>query len=121
MTKDNKKRASSKIQNIKAHGSTNLCEGLMSGLCEIISRTKGFKNDVASVLLFTDGLANSGITDCDRIVEAMKDPTRYCEVPPPMHRDNETQVNYISISPSTILVRFYQMQWLFIIVQNINH
>jgi len=91
MIKNTKKRASSKIQNIKAHGSTNLCEGLMSGLCEIISRTKGFKNDVASVLLFTDGLANSGITDCDRIVEAMKDPTRYCEVPPPMHRDNETQ------------------------------
>ena len=38
---------------------TNLSGGLMKGLCQMLNRKE--KNDVASVLLFTDGLANQGM------------------------------------------------------------
>lgn len=91
MTKENKKKASDKIQNIMDGSSTNLCGGLMRGLCEIIRRPAGRRNDVASVLLFTDGLANHGITHVDGIIEAMKNPERHCKMPPPSHRDNPGQ------------------------------
>ena len=33
----------------------------MKGLAQIVNRGSGAKNEVASVLLFTDGLANYGI------------------------------------------------------------
>jgi Mg-chelatase subunit ChlD len=58
MNKDNKKIAESKIESIVSGSSTNLCGGLLHGLCTILDRET--KNDVASVLLFTDGLANHG-------------------------------------------------------------
>ena len=48
------------IKSIQSGSSTNLSGGLMKGLCQMIDRKK--KNEVASVLLFTDGLANHGIT-----------------------------------------------------------
>ena len=59
MTKDNKIYAESKIGTIESGSSTNLCGGLLQGLCTILDRGET-KNDVASVLLFTDGLANHG-------------------------------------------------------------
>ena len=63
MNKDNKYDALQKIQNISDGSDTNLCEGLMKGLCQIIDRPAEKKNEVAYVLLFTDGLANEGIYD----------------------------------------------------------
>jgi len=49
----------------------------MKGLVQVLERTPETKNDVASVLLFTDGLANQGITNADGIIAAMKDPKRF--------------------------------------------
>jgi len=59
MNKDNKDFALKKIREIREGSSTNLSGGLIKGLCEMIDRTT--KNEVASVLLFTDGLANHGL------------------------------------------------------------
>ena len=59
MTKENKENCLTKIRNITDGSRTNLSGGLLKGLDQIGSRV-GEKNDVASVLLFTDGLANHG-------------------------------------------------------------
>lgn len=59
MTKDNKATCQAKIKSITDGSSTNLSGGLLKGLEQVSSRT-GDKNEVASVLLFTDGLANYG-------------------------------------------------------------
>eukprot|EP00794_Sanderia_malayensis_P010279 gene10279-11335_t len=80
MSKENKARCSAKIQDIRDGSSTNLSGGLLKGLCQIIDRDAN-KNEVASVLLFTDGLANSGITSAAGIVAAMKDPKKFDHVP----------------------------------------
>ena len=60
MTSQNKESALRKIKAITDGSSTNLCGGLMKGLVQIIDRPVETKNEVASVLLFTDGLANEG-------------------------------------------------------------
>ena len=60
MSKENKELCLDKIQQIRDGSTTNLSGGLLKGLDQIASRT-GEKNDVASVLLFTDGLANHGM------------------------------------------------------------
>lgn len=60
MDKTNKASGSTIIHQIRDGSSTNLSGGLLKGLCQIIDRG-GAKNEVASVLLFTDGLANHGI------------------------------------------------------------
>ena len=75
MTKKNKEKTKSKVTKIKAHGYTNLCGGLLKGMEQIILRDSKKKAKVASVLLFTDGQANCGITSCEEIIAAMKDPT----------------------------------------------
>ena len=54
-----KEMALSKIEDINSGSMTNLSGGLMKGLCQMIDRKE--KNEVASVLLFTDGLANHGM------------------------------------------------------------
>ena len=59
MNKENKEYAIAKIESVKSGSSTNLCGGLLQGLCTILDRGET-KNDVASVLLLTDGLANHG-------------------------------------------------------------
>ncbi len=59
MTKENKSKCSQLVKNIRSGSSTNLSGGLMKGLSQIIHRDAN-KNEVASVLLFTDGLANAG-------------------------------------------------------------
>ncbi len=61
MNKENKAKCSQKVQSIRDGSSTNLSGGLLKGLCQIIDRDAN-KNEVASVLLFTDGLANAGKT-----------------------------------------------------------
>ena len=59
MTKDNKTSCLEKIKNISSGSSTNLSGGLLKGLEQMAERKKD-KNELASVLLFTDGLANHG-------------------------------------------------------------
>ena len=46
------------------------------GMEQIIRRKSDEKAKVASVLLFTDGLANRGIKNMKEIIDAMKDPVR---------------------------------------------
>ena len=46
----------------------------LSGMEQIIHRSSDQKAKVASVLLFTDGLANRGIKNMNEIIDAMKDP-----------------------------------------------
>lgn len=60
MSSENKDFASKQIKAISEGSTTNLCGGLMKGLCQMINRKE--KNEVASVLLFTDGLANNGMS-----------------------------------------------------------
>ncbi|XP_066930326.1 uncharacterized protein [Clytia hemisphaerica] len=80
MDKDGKEFAAKKVEAIRDGSTTNLSGGLLKGLCQMIERKE--KNEVASVLLFTDGLANAGITNAEGIVAAMKDPTRFSGVAP---------------------------------------
>uniref|UniRef100_T2ME29 Inter-alpha-trypsin inhibitor heavy chain H3 n=1 Tax=Hydra vulgaris TaxID=6087 RepID=T2ME29_HYDVU len=60
MTPMNKYQTLKIIKDISPGSMTNLCGGLMKGLCEVIDRADEEKNEVASVLLFTDGFANKG-------------------------------------------------------------
>jgi len=64
-----KERATLVIDNIVSRGSTDLCGGLLAGIDVIKQRIE--KSDVASVLLFTDGLANAGIQNIDSIITEM--------------------------------------------------
>ena len=72
LSEDNREEALRKIDQIESGGRTNLCEGLLKGISEIL-KNDGGKNEVASVLLFTDGHANEGITDTCSIIAAMTD------------------------------------------------
>ena len=74
MTAENKKVAKSKVEKIIPRGFTNLCDGLLKGMEQIIVRDDKQKAMVASVLLFTDGMANHGICSCKEIIIAMRDP-----------------------------------------------
>lgn len=47
---------------------------LLLGMEQIMCRSSDQKAKVASVLLFTDGLANRGIKSLNEIIDAMKDP-----------------------------------------------
>ena len=60
-----------KIDQIQAGSSTNLSGGLIKGM-NIMNERELKKADVASILLFTDGMANSGITDTRSIITAME-------------------------------------------------
>jgi len=70
MTEDNKKVVLTCITNINDGSSTNLSGGLVKGIEEAKGSASG--NKVSSIWLFTDGLANAGITDRDGIVREMK-------------------------------------------------
>eukprot|EP00795_Rhopilema_esculentum_P005872 gene5872-11198_t len=76
MTKDNKTSCLEKIRNISSGNSTNLSGGLLKGLEQMAERQKD-KNELASVLLFTDGLANHGITSAQGIIAAMRNPNMF--------------------------------------------
>jgi len=69
MNKNNKLEAKQTIESVTARGSTNLSDALYTGLKICSAREK--PSDVCSVLLFTDGHANSGITVADQIVAGM--------------------------------------------------
>jgi len=70
MTEDGKKTAKNIIEGIRPGSCTNLSGGLLQGLDVVQKRTK--PSDVASVLVFTDGLANEGITQSTEIVSAVQ-------------------------------------------------
>ena len=69
ITHKNREEIDAKIERICTGGSTNLSGGLLKGMNIMKNRT--VKADVASVLLFTDGMANIGITDTAGILTAM--------------------------------------------------
>jgi Mg-chelatase subunit ChlD len=66
MSKQGKTKANEIIKGIYDGGSTNLSGGLFEGFEQIKRRID--PRDVASILLFTDGLANVGVTDTKSIV-----------------------------------------------------
>ena len=59
------------IKQLYASGSTNLCEGVMQGLEEVYKNYN--KNYTNRVILFSDGLANEGITDLESIKKQIID------------------------------------------------
>eukprot|EP00026_Physarum_polycephalum_P006277 Phypoly_transcript_06319.p1 GENE.Phypoly_transcript_06319~~Phypoly_transcript_06319.p1 ORF type:complete len:536 (+),score=103.31 Phypoly_transcript_06319:136-1743(+) len=69
MTAIGKKLATETLATIKVDSSTNLSGGLLKGIEELMHRTH--KNEVASIMLFTDGQANVGLTKTPEIVKAI--------------------------------------------------
>jgi len=69
MTGDGKSIANNKVKTIVAGNCTDLCSGLIAGIQVFEERT--MRNEVSSLLLFTDGLANSGIQKTDEIIAEM--------------------------------------------------
>jgi hypothetical protein len=61
MTSEGKDKALKCLEAIKTFGTTNLSGGLFQALMDI--KSVSGSNDVVSVLLFTDGLANVGVKD----------------------------------------------------------
>ncbi len=55
MDTQGKTQASHQVQQINAGGGTAICDGLVAGVNLLHTRDKGAKNEVASVLLLTDG------------------------------------------------------------------
>jgi len=66
MTSDGKTIANNKVKSIVAGNCTDLCSGLLAGIKIFNERTTG--NEVSSLLLFTDGLANAGIQKAPEII-----------------------------------------------------
>merc|ERR1719482_1283028 len=63
-------QCSQALEYLCAGGCTNLGEGLLWGLGELASSDAS----AAAMLLFTDGLANRGMTNTDSLVESMQGP-----------------------------------------------
>jgi len=70
MDNEGKDRALFAIKSVTEGGQTNTSGGLLQGLDMIRKRTK--PNDVATILLFTDGLANLGLTKPAQIRKAVR-------------------------------------------------
>eukprot|EP00456_Euglypha_rotunda_P034921 TRINITY_DN2693_c0_g1_i8.p1 TRINITY_DN2693_c0_g1~~TRINITY_DN2693_c0_g1_i8.p1 ORF type:complete len:498 (-),score=75.22 TRINITY_DN2693_c0_g1_i8:28-1521(-) len=68
-----KKRATDAVMKLTARGGTDLAGGLFRGLKHVLQRKAPHKNEICSVLLFTDGEANEGIRDKASIIKYMKD------------------------------------------------
>ncbi|ELR19543.1 von Willebrand factor type A domain containing protein [Acanthamoeba castellanii str. Neff] len=64
------KAAIAAVKSIVGAGSTNLCGGLVEGVDQMRRRDGEKKNEVASVLLFTDGQANVGYMRAEEIIKA---------------------------------------------------
>ncbi|EFC47613.1 predicted protein [Naegleria gruberi] len=69
MNESGRSKAKQVVSNIRAGSCTNLSGALFEGLRLIGQRTNA--NEVTSLLLFTDGLANEGITNTNEIVKKM--------------------------------------------------
>jgi Mg-chelatase subunit ChlD len=63
--------ASSKIQAMATDGWTHLSGGIMKGLEELSKRPSSSASSVSSVLVFTDGQANRGVTNAEELVKAV--------------------------------------------------
>lgn len=81
MNEDGKERARNLVAKLKSGTSTNLCGGLVTGLEKIKSN---LKNEVAAVLLFTDGQANVGeqtpegiLAAASKVMGKVEDPTHW--------------------------------------------
>ena len=82
MTHENKITAKGKIAGIRAGGNTNLSGGLFKAIEQQVNVSKLTENfaemnavrssTVRSVFLLTDGLANAGVTDPERITRIVK-------------------------------------------------
>jgi len=94
MDADGKKKALNAVKSISATTSTALCAGLCHGLD--VMRKRVFKNDVASVMLFTDGEATDGPKEARDIIHATMDPN-FFKLATQSPLDNVLQT---SISPS---------------------
>lgn len=66
-----KKNATASVNKLVPGSCTNLSGGLFEGL-SVLKQRQGKKNDVCSVLLFTDGLANEGLTDSNAIATGVE-------------------------------------------------
>ena len=67
-----KMQANKAIEGIKARGHTNLSGGLLSALQTLYRIPKEESTTVESVLLFTDGKANYGITKKEQLEKATR-------------------------------------------------
>merc|ERR1712241_882304 len=65
-----KKKAQQLASNLKAQGGTALCKGLVDGVNMIRQRTS--KNEIASVMILTDGQANQGPTSASEINQSVR-------------------------------------------------
>lgn len=67
---ENKTAVKNKINGLHSRGSTNLCGGMLEGYAQVKNTYKsGYVN---RVLLLTDGLANQGVTDPERIMQIVR-------------------------------------------------
>jgi len=60
------------VKNLRANGGTHLSGGLLEGMKIVKRRPLSTSNEVCSILLFTDGEANSGIRDTPGILAAVE-------------------------------------------------
>merc|ERR1712137_35904 len=76
MNASNKSLVQESISKMRASGCTNLSGGLLAGFDQISGRLKANQdqeaNRMQTVMLFTDGIANEGITDSDKIILTAK-------------------------------------------------
>eukprot|EP00301_Raphidiophrys_heterophryoidea_P019155 c4132_g1_i1.p1 GENE.c4132_g1_i1~~c4132_g1_i1.p1 ORF type:complete len:495 (+),score=128.16 c4132_g1_i1:123-1487(+) len=68
MDTSGKALAKQALKLVTERGCTNLSGGLFQGL-ELLAQRQHFKNEVSSVLLMTDGLANAGVTNRPQLVD----------------------------------------------------
>ena len=61
MTPENKSDILRKLRTIKAEGSTNLSQPLIQAISELHHRAGNDRFRISSIMLFTDGLANTGL------------------------------------------------------------
>lgn len=70
MDEKGKDKAKKIVKKLRASGGTHLSGGLLQGLKMVKKRVPATANEVCSILLFTDGEANSGIRDTAGILAA---------------------------------------------------
>eukprot|EP01119_Soliformovum_irregulare_P024070 TRINITY_DN8554_c0_g2_i1.p1 TRINITY_DN8554_c0_g2~~TRINITY_DN8554_c0_g2_i1.p1 ORF type:complete len:681 (-),score=165.79 TRINITY_DN8554_c0_g2_i1:30-1832(-) len=70
MDAEGKRKALLAADGIVTKGTTNLSGGLFQGLSEISKSPS--KNEVSALLLFTDGLANAGVTKTEQILKGVE-------------------------------------------------
>jgi len=74
MDEGGKQKYKDSVKRVRAQGMTNLSGGLLKGVSEVMSQRQdgGTPNQIQSVLLLTDGMANVGIKDKDTLVDLLR-------------------------------------------------